>query len=294
MILKKIYAILLSSISAAIGVDAAKRFDAKFRFHKKINLASPATLSDKITFIELHDQSPLAAKCTDKYEVREYINQKGLKDILTPLIGGPWEDTLEIDFAHFPNSFVLKATHGCKMNYIVQDKRAMDLRRCQNEMKRWLSTTYGKYSLEPHYYNLPHRIYAEKYLGNAEKLVDYKVHCLNGEPAFILACSNRKADGDKAMKVTLDLFDTHWNRIDGLKSSGTEVLGNGILEKPGSLDKMLSVARTLSEDFKFVRVDLYELDGKIYFGELTFTPGAGVLPYLKPEFDLKMGEKLKL
>lgn len=268
--------------------------DTKLRFHKTLNLKRPVTLADKVTYIELHAQSPLAPICTDKYAVREYVKQKGLNDILVPLIGGPWESLGEIDFSTLPNAFVLKATHGCKMNTIVRDKNKIDIEKCRQELARWLKTTYGGYSLETHYLNIPHRIYAEQYLEDAKKLVDYKIHCLDGEPAFILVCSDRKASGDKAMQVTLNLFNKSWQPIDGLKSSGKEVVGDTTIKKPEKLEEMLSIAERLSADFKFVRVDLYEVNGKIYFGELTFSPGAGVFPYFKPEFDLEMGRRLKL
>ena len=102
--------------------------------------------------------------------------------------------------------------------------------------------------------------------------MDYKFHCLNGEPQFVLTCSNRKSNGDKAMQVTLDLFDMDWKPIPEIVSSGLEHPGNGELPKPENLDEMIRIAKILSKDFKFVRVDLYELERKVYFGELTFSP----------------------
>lgn len=294
MNLKMLYAKILKYISTSFGVDSAKKFDAMLRFHKWLNLKQPETLSDKVTYIELHRQSPLAPLCTDKYAVREYIEKKGLGDILVPVIAGPWDDVNNIDFSMLPNSFALKATHGCKMNYLVPDKTKMDMVQCRKEMNRWLATTYGGYSMEPHYLTIPHRIYAEQFLTNAEQLVDYKFHCLNGKPEFLLVCSGRKAQGDAAMRVTLDLFDLEWNHIPELISSGKEVAGDGTIEKPENLEEMIEIAKKLSEDFAFVRVDLYELGGKIYFGELTFSPGSCVFPYFTRKFDLEMGKKLEI
>lgn len=294
MNIKMLYAQVLGGISAIAGVDAAKKFDANLRFHKKLNLKKPTTLSDKVTYIELHEQSPLAPSCTDKYAVRKYVEDKGLGDTLVPMVGGPWSRVEDVDFNTLPNSFAIKATHGCKMNYLVPDKSKMDVEQCRKEMTRWIATTYGGYSMELHYLTIPHRIYAEKYLENANQLIDYKIHCLNGKPEFILVCSDRKANGDAAMQVTLDLFDLEWNHIPELIPSGSEVAGDGSMPKPQKLDEMIDIARKLSEDFKFVRVDLYELDGKVYFGELTFSPGNCVLPYFTHKFDLEMGKKLQI
>jgi hypothetical protein len=157
-----------------------------------------------------------------------------------------------------------------------------------------LSTTYGTYSVEPHYINIPHRIYAEQYLSNAEQLIDFKFHCLNGEPEFVLICSNRKADGDKKMSVTLDTFDMDWNPIFEMKSIGNEIVGEGKLEKPKNFDEMKRIAKLLSKDFSFVRVDLYELNGKIYFGEMTFTDGAGFDNFRPRRFDETLGNLMDL
>ena len=291
---KLIYAKVLNAISAIAGVDNAKTFDTWLRFHKKINLKNPQTLSDKVSYIELHEQSPLAPQCTDKYAVRDYVSSKGLEDILVPLIGGVLSRVEDIDFSILPNCFVIKATHGCKMNYIVPDKTNFDEEKCRREIRRWLSTTYGIYSMEPHYTTIPHRFYIEEYLYNMDGLIDYKFHCMNGVPYFVLVCSNRIVDGDNKMRVTLDVFNRKWEPIFELVPSYLEVPGNGKMKKPKNIDKMVEIARILSEDFKFVRVDLYELDDKIYFGELTFTPGCGVFPYFTDEFDAEMGKLLMI
>ena len=193
-----------------------------------------------------------------------------------------------------PDSFAIKATHGCKMNYLVPDKSKFNSEKCKKEIKRWMNTTYGTYSMEPHYIKIPHRFYIEKYLENADQLVDYKIHCLNGKPRFVLTCSDRKSNGDKAMQVTLDLFDMDWKQIPEIVSSGAECPGNGKVSKPENLDEMVRIARILSKDFKFVRVDLYELEGKVYFGELTFSPAHCVFPYLSDRFDLEMGKLLQI
>ena len=114
-----------------------------------------------------------------------------MSGIWVPLAGGQWSSVNEIDFQTLPDAFVFKATHGCKMNYLVPDKTKLDKKKCMAEMSRWLQTTYGTYSMEPHYLKIPHRIYAENYLADADKLIVYKFHCMNGLPQLVLVCGAR-------------------------------------------------------------------------------------------------------
>lgn len=292
--LKKIYSCWLKVLVLLLGIDFAKQFDAYLRFRRKLNLKNPQTLADKVTYLFLHKNTPLMSTCTDKWAVREYIASKGLSDILIPTLGGPWTSVKDINFDSLPNEFILKATHGCKMNYFVPDKSKLDIPSCKRTLQKWLDTTYGTYSMEPHYKPIPHRIYAERLLDASGGLADYKIHCLNGEPSFILVCSERNAQG-RRMQVTLDLFDVNWHTQNQyLQSSGLEIVGMGKIAKPQYLNNMLKISRTLSADFSFVRVDLYEVQGKIYFGELTFSPACGVLPYFTDEFIYEMGKKLQV
>lgn len=294
MIVKKCYALTMKCLRTVLGDCAAKKFDARLRFHRKLDLKNPTTLADKVSWLSINERSELIPICTDKFAVREYVSRKGFAYILIPLVGGPWSSVEEVDLTGLPDKFILKATHGCKMNYPVLQKAKMDMSECKQQMQKWLDTTYGTYSMEPHYERIPHRIYAEKLLESAHDLMDYKFHCLNGEPQFVLVCSERKADVDKRMCVTLDLFDTKWNPVFEVQQVGAEIPGKGIIPKPQRLDEMLQIARELSGDFKFVRVDLYELDGVVLFGELTFTPACGVFPYFSDAFIEEMGKKLTI
>jgi len=292
--LKKIYAFFLQLLIFVFGIDFAKKFDTSLRFKRKLNLKNPQTLADKVTYLFLHKQTPLMSTCTDKWAVREYISQKGLSGILIPTVGGPWNKVEEIDFNKLPNKFILKATHGCKMNYIVKDKSKLDIVNCKKVLQNWLNTTYGTYSVEPHYKQIQHRIYAEELLETANDLIDYKIHCLNGVSQFVLVVSNRDTS-KRRMSVKLDLFDTKWNCLNEyLQTSGLEVPNTGKMKCPSQLDEMLDIAKLLSQDFSFVRVDLYEIEGKIYFGELTFSPAVGVFPYFTEEFINDMGKRLKI
>ena len=294
--IKKLYALVLRCIQAVLGIDAAKKFDTRLRFHRRLDLRNPQSLAEKVCYIELHDQSPLASYCTDKLAVRDYVKSKGLESILVPVVGngGGYSCIDEIDFSELPCSFVLKATHGCKMNYFVPDKSKMNVQDCKKEMKRWLRTTYGTYSMEPHYIPIPHRIYAEKYLCEMKNVVDYKFHCLNGKSEFVLVITDRHVDGDSPMKVTIDAFDMEWNPIYEVVGSGAEIPGSGKVAKPSLFEEMKNVAVRLSEDFKFVRVDLYQIENRVYFGELTFSPAGCVFAYLSEKFLNEMGSKLEI
>lgn len=220
--------------------------------------------------------------------------RKGCEEILVPTVGGPWEKYEEIDWDKLPDSFVIKATHGCKMNFFVKDKNKVDKDKCRSEINRWLNTTYGTYSIEPHYIPIPHRFYAEKYLGDISGLIDYKFHCIDGEPLFVIAFTDRKPHGDKAMEVTINLMDMEWNPIYEVTGYGNEKPGTGKLEKPTHFKEMVEYARILSKDFKFVRVDMYDRENGVLFGELTFSPAACVFPYLSENFLYEMGSKLSI
>ena len=291
---KIIYGSGLNVISKLAGIDAAKKFDTYLRFHRKLNLKNPTTLADKVTYIELHEQSPLASMCTDKYAVREYIKSKGYGNTLVPLAyEGVWNSVDEIDFDELPESFVIKATHGCGMNYIVPDKTKLDIGKCKKTLQKWLNTTYGKYSLEPHYTTIPHRLYAEKYLGWISNMIDYKFHCLNGVPNFVMTTSERAVDV-KGHKCKRNLFDMEWTPIREIVNSETELNVKSKLLKPKFFEQMSKMAEDLSRDFKFVRVDLYEMKDQIYFSELTFSPVACVFPKFSEKFLEKMGKSLAL
>ena len=287
--LKKIYGLWLSVLSFVFGIDFAKRFDAYLRFKRKLNLKNPQTLPDKVTYLFLHKITPLMSSCTDKWAVRDYISKKGLADILIPIVGGPWNKVGEIDFNALPDKFILKATHSCAMNLLVWDKTQLNITECKNRLQSWLDTTYGTYSVEPHYKTIPHRIYAEQALGDGNGLIDYKFHCCNGKPQFIMVCHDRDLY-KSGHQMIRELFDTDWNDL----SQYVIPAGKATTPRPTQLARMLEIANILSADFPFVRVDLYEVNEKIYFGELTFSPTGGVFATYSNEFIEKMGKKLIL
>lgn len=292
--IKTIYGWMLTALTKMAGVNTAKRFDSKLRFHRNLNLKNPETLADKVSFIELHEQSPLAPMCTDKAEVRKYVAQHGFEEILIPMVMEPVSNVEEINFEKMPQKFILKATHGCRMNYVVKNKTEMNVHECRGIMRKWLNCNYGTYSLEPHYLKIPPRIYAEELIEEMDGLVDYKFHCLNGKPEFCLVCTGRNDKAGESMGVCLSLFDMEWNFIDEIVDFRNERKGPSDIPRPKNLKKMIEIATELAKDFKFVRIDLYEHDKKILFGEMTFSPACCVFPYFSDHFNQEIGKKLFL
>lgn len=281
--LKNAYRCALSFGASTLGVTRAKKIDALLRFHRWLNLDNPKSLADKVSWMELNTNQSWAAKLTDKIEVRKFVSDKGLRDLLVPLCGGPWSRLDEIDYESLPEQFVLKAAHGCEMNLICRDKSKFDSSTFFRNASLWLGSDYARACIEPHYLKIPHRLYCEKYLDVPGGIIDYKIHCFNGEPLFILVCSEREHG------LKLNLYDTNWKTMKGLKGS---MRNDGEIDKPAMLSELLEASRKLSEDFEFVRVDLYEVEDKIFFGELTFSPAAGVFPYFTDGFVNWCGEKL--
>ncbi len=287
--LNKVYGYWLLLLTTLFGIDFAKQFDTYLRFRRNLNLKNPQTLADKVTYLFLHKTTPLMSQCTDKWAVREYIAKKGMAEILIPTVGGPYSKVEDIDFNALPDKFILKATHGCAMNLLVWDKTQLDIQACKKRLQSWLNTTYGAYSVEPHYKTIPHRIYAEQVLGDKTGLIDYKFHCCNGKTQFIMVCHDRDLY-KSGHQMIRELFDTDWKDLSQYVIPATKAT----TPRPTKLAQMLEIATILSSDFPFVRVDLYEVNGKIYFGELTFSPAAGIFPKFTINFVSKMGKKLTI
>lgn len=233
----------------------------------------PQDLSEWLLSKMLEPEFADYAKYVDKVLVRDYISSKGLADYL-PTLYTVWNDASKIDIDALPSAFALKANNGCGGHIICTDKSQLDVETVRKKMGKLLASPFS--IREPHYKYIEPLIYAEEYIGMVQdgKLpVDYKFHCIKGKVNCILTCSNRSLERHS---FELALFDTDWNVLyDGLKPSHNKT----IPERPQHLEEMIDIARKLSEDFDFVRVDLYDVAGKIYFGELTFTPASSLLPY---------------
>lgn len=257
----------------------------KNAFGKDLNLENPITFNEKLNWLKLNYKNKVATKCADKYEVRQYIEDKGYGYILNELIG-VYESVDDIDINKIPNKCVLKATHGSGWNLIVKDKNNLNWTAWKLVMKSWLNQNFYYYGREWVYKDMKPRIICEKYLEDSnQELLDYKLYCFNGIPKFI------QIDVDRFTNHTANYYDTEWNEM---PFQYDDENSGRVIEKPKNLDKMLDIAKVLSKEFEHVRVDFYEVDGRLYFGELTFFTASGTGKFNPEEYDEKVGEWLEL
>jgi len=257
-----------------------------YKLKKFPNLTDPQTFSEKIQWLKLHQRDPLLPRCVDKYLARDYVAEKVSDDILVPLID-VYEDADEVKFDELPESFVLKATHGSGWNIICRSKSDLDFSESRTTMSNWLNRNFFDVGREWAYREIQPRVVCETFLKEAdgEPPTDYKFFCFGGEPCFI------QADFDRFQGHRRNLYDTDWNLLPCSLEYETDPNPH---PAPALLTELLEVARKLSEDFPFVRVDLYANDGKVYFGELTFYPGKGVERFSPESFDREFGALLEL
>lgn len=276
------------AISAGLfnGMDDERYLKMIFKsvMGKPLNLENPVTFNEKLQWLKLHDRREEYTDMVDKYEVKKLVADKiGSEYVIESL--GVWNDADEIDFDALPEQFVLKCTHDSGSVVVCKNKAELDIPAVRKRLNEGLKHNYYNSYREWPYKNVKPKILAEKYMG--EELTDYKLMCFGGKPECLFTCTERFSPN--GLKVTF--FDTDWNRLPFERhypASGKEI------KKPEKLGEMLSIAQRLAEGTRFVRVDLYEIGGRIYFGELTFYPGSGLEEFRPAEWDAKLGELLKL
>lgn len=251
-----------------------------------IDLAEPKTLNEKLNWMKLYWYDPEAFICSDKYKVREYVARKGLGSILNELYK-VWDSVEDIDISDLPEEFVMKTTHDSGHIAICKDKNTFDLKATKKMFAKAMRFDYCFFSAEWPYHTKEPRIICEKMLKDdkAGELYDYKFYCFNGEPYCIFFASDRKNH------VKADYYDLKWNLLPfrwRYEPSGKTH------PAPEKLQDMIKYARVLSEGFPFVRVDFYEANEKVYFGELTFFHGGGYGHYQPEEMDRIMGDMVTL
>lgn len=253
------------------------------------NFKKPEAWTEKIQLYKMYYRNPLLGSCVDKYKVRKYVEEKGLKDYLVQLYG-TYESAEEINFDILPDSFVLKTTNGGggQNIIIVQDKTCLDIFAIKDQFAAWKKGfKAGRNSLgrEWAYSQIKKfRIIAEELLVNKSNpesgIEDFKILCFGGVPKYIIV------DKDRYTAHKRNFYDTEWNRIH--VTTDHEQFETPY-PRPANLADLLEIATLLSKDFPFVRVDLYNVDGKIYFGELTFYPWSGYVKFVPREFDKTLG-----
>lgn len=226
----------------------------------------------------------LIPQCVDKYTVREYIMQKGYADTLNECYG-VYERVEDIDFKSLPRQFVMKMTNASGRNYICTDKSQCDWQQVSNRFTEWLKDNmFGWQSGEWQYALIKPRIVVEKFLENLgeSSLIDYKFNVINGKVYSCFVAYNRDNNDAHSRQVCFDDYDLEWNRTDAIKDSWHT--NRKLIVKPKTYDRMIEMAEVCSKEFPYCRFDVYEIEGKILFGEMTFTPQGNVLEFYKDEW----------
>ncbi|MCI7187200.1 MAG: hypothetical protein MR995_03555 [Fusobacterium mortiferum] len=263
----------------------------KIKLKRNLNLKRPERFTEKLQWYKLNYRQQLLKKCVDKYEVRNFIISKGYNNILTKCYG-VFEKVEDIDFDKLPNQFVIKKTNGGGgLNIIIcKDKNNMNIFEIKQQINDWMKFgDIGKNGREWAYYDIKNRIIIEEYLENEINpeagINDYKIFCFNGKAKYLVV------DTDRYIGHKRNFYTADWQYLD--VSSDCPNLGD-TMEKPLYLDKLIEVAEDLSKDFPFVRVDLYLIKDKIYFGELTFYPWSGYVQFNPDSFDYLLGKEFTL
>lgn len=257
------------------------------RFKRKLDLNNPKRFSEKLMWYKLYYRDPLMVLCSDKFKVRKYIEGKGLKHLLVPLYD-VYSHVQDIDIEKLPASFILKTNNGSDTNYIVKDK--------SKETNHQIISIFSKYKdnnevvktgREWCYKNIEFKITAEKLLYSpvSNEIDDYKFLCFNGKVEYVWV------DKDRYTNHTRTFFDTNWNKLQ-IESDHPIYVGD--IEKPKGFKTMFDAAEKIAKDFPFARVDFYDIEGEVFFGEITFYPWSGFIKFNPDRFDHELGRLFTL
>jgi len=262
-----------------------------YHFHRFVNFKNPITFSEKLQWMKIYDRKPIYSDMVDKYKAKLFVSKIIGEEYVVPTFGA-WNSFEEIDFNSLPNRFVLKTNHDSGGMVICRNKKNFDYNNAKKILNAHLKRNGFWYGREWPYKNVKPLIIAEQLLENGgqfEKgtcLNVYKFFTFNGEPLIIQTIQN-----DKQPNETIDYFDCNWNLL-RLKQSFPN--SDNPLPKPRSLPTMISLVRELAKGFKHIRVDLYDVNGKVYFSEFTFYSDSGFTRFDPPEWDEKLGDLIKL
>jgi hypothetical protein len=261
----------------------------KYITHHPCNLKNPQRYTEKLQFLRLfvdpYDHE--AIRCAGRVTVRDYVKEKGYSDALIPCLG-VYDRFEDINFDILPDAFVMKCSHASGYNLIVKNKHTLNYATAKKKFDHWLKTDYGAKTMERHYSGIKPQIIIEQYIGDAKHLpVEYKIHVFNGIARSLYVVTGRGED----IRYTNMYID--WTPFDGSQFNGWKKADQP-LTKPANFDAMVKMAEDLARPFPFVRVDLYDVNGKIYFGEMTFTPAKGTLILDDDKADFEMGKWLDI
>jgi len=259
-------------------------------FHKKMNWDNPQTFSEKIQWLKIYGRTKENQIMSDKYLVKQYITERIGEQYVIPLLG-VWDRPEDIDFSKLPDKFVIKCNHNSGTGmYICRDKLKLDEEAVRKELRKGLRQDYYIGSREYAYKDIPRKIIAEQYMEDAEmkELRDYKFFCFDGEPKALFIASGR-LQGEEC--VTFDFFDMDYNHLPFTNGHPNAKVQP---KKPKCFEEMKQLAAKLSKGMPHVRVDFYEVNGKVYFGEFTFSHWGGLMPFEPEEWDYTFGSWIKL
>lgn len=259
------------------------------RMHCTLDLENPKSFNEKLQWLKLHDCNPEYTRMVDKCEAKRYVAERIGEEYIIPTLG-VWNCFDEIDFDKLPEQFVLKCTHDSGGNVIVRDKHTLDLKQARKKISKTLARNYYWAGREWPYKNVKPRVLAEQYMQNENEreLTDYKFYCFNGEPKFLYTSVG--LENHETARISFLTCDWQFAPYERSDYRGFEALP----PKPQNFEKMLDIASVLSAGIPFLRVDLYEINGRVYFSELTFSPCSGFIPFRNPEHDLEIGSMLVL
>ena len=256
----------------------------RIKLKRKLNLKDPKRYTEKIQWYKLYYRNPVMMECVDKYGVRKYIEKKGLGNILNQLYQVV-DRPEEINFDQLPDKFVIKTTNGSGTNILVKEKKTLNIAETKKKLNDFLNMAEASAGREWAYGGSSKKIIVEELLednSNKDKgISDYKFLCFNGKPVYVVYDKDRFSDHKR------NFYDVNWNYV---KVDSDFPCFEDSVKKPENYEKMVEIASVLSRDFPAVRVDLYNIEGKIYFGELTFYPWSGYVQYTPDSFDFELGK----
>ena len=273
----------------ALNKKAYISYQYKYITHHKLDWKHLNRYTEKLQYLRLYvyPKMPLVSKCAGRVGVREYVKEKGYENLLINCLG-VYDSVDEIDFDKLPNSFAMKCSHGSAMNYICFDKSKMDVELIKNKFRKWLKTNYGRKTVELHYSPIKPQIIIEELMLENNKLpTEYKIHVFNGKAKNLYVVTSRGID------IRYNNYYIDWSPFDGSQFNGWRKTEYP-LKKPKNFDEMVKISEDLASPFPFVRVDLYNINGTIYFSEMTFTPAKGTLILDDDKCDYEMGEWLDI
>ncbi|MGM9874073.1 MAG: ATP-grasp fold amidoligase family protein [Bacilli bacterium] len=286
---KRFFAVSIRNIVKAISKKKYIELQYQYITKHKLNFSHPKRYTEKLQYLRyyVYPKWDEVSTCAGRYGVREYIKSLGYEDSLIPIYG-VYDKFEDIDFSKLPNKFAMKCTHASGFNYICFDKNEINIKELKKKFHKWLKTDYGKKTVEYHYSKIkPQIIIEELLLENGELPIEYKIHVFNGIAKNLYVVTGRGKD----IRYTQKYID--WTPFDGSQFNGWKK-SDEQLEKPSNFDQMVEMSENIAKKFPFVRVDLYDVNGKIYFSEMTFTPAKGTLILDDDAIDFVMGEWLDI